>query len=311
MKNLITLGIFLLICSSGYAQNYYVASFNGNIYYNGKLIQKRDKIPVKGELKFTSENDFVKLSGPGGLYTLTPNSDPDSGSEFLIALRNELFPQLRLHPTTANDMIAYRNTYFFNYPGCQYSFFERTILDRKIPYLKEGEELGFIHKTASGLIYKTAETKDSLLVINKSDFTVQQTTGEVLNIDSTFIVHVFDKAAFLQILSKSSSLDALRTEFDIVNSHYQLPLDENGNPIVIEYPAMILDLMGPTRFINKKAILKDLKFHIKRSVPTSIEMFLEEYEYESYIYNTYGNIYEQVMDTIWDELGLKSSYDQE
>ena len=73
MKNISLLFLCLLYGTIAFGQNYYVAIVHGEVYYNNKRVKKRDKIKMKGNLKFSSDTDYVKLSGAGGLYIIRPN----------------------------------------------------------------------------------------------------------------------------------------------------------------------------------------------------------------------------------------------
>ena len=41
-------------------------------------------------MRFTSKDDYVKFSGPGGLYTINPGMDRESDNEFLVAVKEAL-----------------------------------------------------------------------------------------------------------------------------------------------------------------------------------------------------------------------------
>lgn len=103
MTDYLLLLCLMLISVSAEAQNYYVTSFRGKITYQKKLLKKRDKIQVKGELRFSTKDDWVKVAGPGGIYTLKPEKPTTAGNEFFTALREELFPKVRLRGSFAHS----------------------------------------------------------------------------------------------------------------------------------------------------------------------------------------------------------------
>jgi hypothetical protein len=106
MKTLILHLIFLMLCEATIAQNYYVASLQGEVFYNDVLLQKRDRIQVSGTLRFGSSDAWVKLSGPGGLYTLSASMRDPGSSEFLLTVRQELFPPVRHIATIAQGHLV-------------------------------------------------------------------------------------------------------------------------------------------------------------------------------------------------------------
>lgn len=104
MKRLALVCLFLATVTFAFSQNYYVAMVSGKVYYEKKLINKKDKIKMKGNLKFSSADDYVKISGPGGIYTIRPGDDPKSQNEFIVGVRQELFPPTRAFATVSNSM---------------------------------------------------------------------------------------------------------------------------------------------------------------------------------------------------------------
>jgi len=309
---------FLILTSLtiSYSQNYYVAVVKGKVYYQNKLLQKRDKIKMQGNLKFSSADDYVKLSGPGGLYTIHPGSDRNRGNEFLVAVKEELFPKFRLHETTANSMVFDESSYFGE-SGISRTFLEKTHLYGTVPELKEGEELGFLHETNLGLVYQAAQIENALLVIQKTDFDIAKVKGQSPNLQKTAIVKVTQKDPWMDLIQNKDSiahLDGLVARY----SHFFMeemsisidPQTGEETTTIVTFPAEILDFMGPPRFIKRRHLVKDLRFHLKKSGAKDRETFLEEYEYEDYIWATYGALYGKDLDDVLKkDLKLHSTYD--
>lgn len=315
MRNLILLPLFLITCLSAKAQNYYVAVVHGEVYYQDNLIKKRDKVKLGNEIRFTKKDDYIKLSGPGGLYTLRPGQDSDNNYEFLVALRNELFPEVRLQPTVAYSISTCTECYFLPYKDGVFSFHERYQFHQTIPPLAEGEEIGYIHQTNNGLVYRTAELVDSFLIIKAADFKLKKQDGEVPDIQRTFIVYVKNKATLIEKLSDYKELEDLKNVFNTyLSNDIMSPTFSSDGEVIYDSPfnapsgILILDSMGPTKFISRKKIIKDLKFHIKLSNPPNQEVFLYDYEYEDYIAKNYGDTYYLDMKNIWEKLKLESAY---
>lgn len=105
MRTLTYLLFFFLVCSVIQAQNYYVASLQGEVYYNDVPLQKRDRIQISGTIRFGSQDDWVKLSGPGGIYMFSADMRDEGNSEFLFTVRQELFPPVRHIATIAQSFL--------------------------------------------------------------------------------------------------------------------------------------------------------------------------------------------------------------
>jgi hypothetical protein len=297
-------------------QNYYVAVVKGKVYYQNKLLKKRDKLKMKGVIRFTSQDDYIKVSGPGGLYRIDPTTDPKSSNEFLVAVREELFPKIREHDTSQDSWSANYNDYFYQSGGC-YTFLEKSDLRRETPQLKKGEELGFLHETDQGLFYKTAVVEKRKLAIRKKDFTLVSDKKQDPVLKQTAIVQVLDKQKWKELIQGKDSISQILKS---TPRYGAIPADTYGytfdpekremNENKIPYPAIILDYMGPPRFVNRRKLMKDLRFHLKQCKASDIETFLGYFEYESYIWDTYGHLKKADLDKVLrEDLKLTSQYD--
>lgn len=289
---------FLILQSFAFGQNYYVALVKGNVYYQDNLLKKRDKIKLKGTLKFTTRQDYVKISGPGGLYTIEPDQGIESGSEFLVAVREELFPRTRPLTTAVHSYVPGAFNYFQLDESWDYTFFNKTHFRETVPPPKADEEYGFLHLTHKGLIYRTAQVEDSLFIIRKEDFALDTIDGEAPYVYTTAMVFVKDKNRWLETIEKMDwpfkyerSFPAFKGE---VPEYFFFPPDtltrENLRQIETA-PAEFLDVMGPSRFIDKSDYVKDLRFHKKLFKSKSLREFLQTNEFQDYLYESYGRIY--------------------
>lgn len=320
--------ILLLFCST-YAllsQNYYVALVKGKVYYENKLLKKRDKIKMKGVLKFTDRSDYLKVSGPGGLYTLTPGMDKESSNEFFVSVKEELFPKIRHHSTSAAQRV-FIDGYYFDQLGFSLTFLDKTHLLAFAPELQKDEEIGFLHETTNGLHYKTGEIREKFLLIREKDFS---TPGKA-KLEKTAIVKVRDKPKWLSLISEKDSISQIEDLVDGVRwisrediFTGKIPTDDLGsvpqiNPQTGEpfeadqapSPAEILDFMGPPTFVNRRKMVKDLRFHLRKCEATDIEMFMFEYGYKRYIIDTYGYLreYPDIDDVLRKDLKLTSRFE--
>ena len=85
--------------------------------------------------------------------------------------------------------------------------------------------------------------------------------------------------------------------------------EQNNNHALAEKttPAyQILDILTPSLIINKRAFLKDMRFHIKKSRAKSQYEFLKVYQFSDYISDTFGYYHDiyQLEQVLANELGL-------
>ncbi|MCB0652405.1 MAG: hypothetical protein KDC85_14100 [Saprospiraceae bacterium] len=316
MRRLTLVCLFQAIMTLAFSQNYYVAIVKGQVYYENKLIEKKDKIKLKGNLKFSSSDDYVKISGPGGIYTIKPGDDPKSQNEFLVAVREELFPKTRTFVTALQGKIFDFNSYF-DLMGNSTTFFEKAHLRRPVPELKEKEELGFLHETNHGLYYVTAQIEDSLLVIRKKDFMLPKIKGERPVIRQTAIVEVTDRKLWEELLSNAESIEDIKAVVPLYGEYFmslgRVETDpETGEEIKKKKSpptAIILDFMGPSRFIKRREFVKDMRFYLKLFKSPDAEAFLDTDEFMEYLDEAYGSNIFDLDDVLRNDLHLKRFYD--
>lgn len=275
------------------AQNYYVASINGNVYYQNKLLKKRDKVIPKGNIRFKSANSYVKLSGPGGLYTLTPSMGKASGNEFLLTLSNELFPKIRMMTTAAPTftLSAYPNILNkWSFWGQHYSFLDKTTLPIEPTFTANGQAIYFLHETDQGLLYKKATIRrDSMLKIHINNFAV----GDNNHVNGTLVVQI----------SEPALLDSIAANYKTLDEVIDMPIftkEENKST------NQILDILGPCKVIDRRTFIKDMRFLKKTSDAQSMEEFLDTYDFKNYISETYGKVYE-LQQVLRENVGFNKS----
>lgn len=316
MRRLTLVCLFLATMTFAFGQNYYVALVRGKVYYENKLIEKKDKIKLKGNLKFSSSDDYVKISGPGGIYTIKPGDDPKSQNEFLVAVREELFPKTRTFVTALQGEIFDFNSYF-GLMGNYTTFFEKAHLRRTVPDLKENQEFGFLHKTDQGLFYVTAQIEDSLLVIRKKDFMLPKIKGERPVIQQTAIVEVHDRKLWEELISSAESIEDVKAVIPLYGEYFlnsgRVETDpETGEEIKQKKSpptAIILDFMGPSRFIKRREFVKDMRFYLKLFKSPDAEAFLNTDEFMEYLDEAYGSNIFDLDDVLRNDLHLKRFYD--
>lgn len=297
---------FLAFQSFAFGQNYYVALVKGKVYYQEKLLNKRDKIKLKGTLKFTTKNDYVRISGPGGLYTIKPEQGIERGNEFLVAVKEELFPRTRPLTTAVHSFVPGMFNYFQLDESWSYTFFDKTHFYETVPPLKANEEYGFLHFTNQGLVYRTAQVEDSLFVIRKEDFVLDTLGGKAPFLYKTAMVWVKDKSRMMETIKNIEYPPHFQKYFppfegEIPESYFHRddPLTEENLAHMKTAPGAILDVMGPSRFIDKDDFVKDMLFYKKLFKPKDRIEFMGTNEFEDYLYEAYGVIYPP---DFWDVL---------
>lgn len=282
---LFILGLCFL-CNWTVAQNYYVASLQGEVYYQNKLLKKKDKVILKGDLRFKNAESQVKLSGPGGLHTLSAHKGRAKGNEFLITLSNELFAMPTLRETVRPSLGALspniRSEWHFLGQG--FTFFNPTTLPIRPSSVANGQMIVFLHETNQGLRYQKADIhQDSMLVIHAKNFNDRKGSTPY----RTLILQISERAVLDTLLSKYKTID------EVIESAIFPPIEYENPPANNQ----ILDQLYAPQVINKRAFVKDMRFHIEQCNPKSQYELLEVYGFDEYIFETYGKVYmlEQVL----------------
>ena len=285
-------GLFFLINHTT-AQNYYVATLKGDVYYQNKLLKKRDKVIPKGNIRFKSADSYVKLSGPGGLYVLSAKMGRASGNEFLLTLSNELFPKIRLVTTAAPTFSIefYPNVLNqWSFFGLYYSFLDKTKLAIDPAFTANGQMIYLLHETNQGLFYKKVKMqRNSALVLRTDDFA----TSADNPLKGTLVVQISNPALLDTIIAKHKTLKEVM----------EMPVfakEENKST------NQILDILNVRQIISRRVFIKDMRFLIKSCGAKTQEEFLNTVGIKEYISENYGNVYmlEQVLK---EDVGLPRS----
>ncbi|MFN7118904.1 MAG: hypothetical protein ACK4TA_19050 [Saprospiraceae bacterium] len=282
----LTTALFFIITPLA-AQNYYVAAVKGVVNYQNKPLKKKDKVTLKGDFRFKTKDSYVQLSGPGGLYKFTADMGRASWNEFLLTLSNEILPKLSFKTTARPSFGADpRISNIWDLRGRRYAFLNGTKLIIDPAFTAKGESIFFLHKGYLELTYQKATIqRDSLLVLKAANFP-QSLDGTSY---TTYIVQISDPAL----------LDTLVAEYQKVRSVRDLSVFTTEDATTGN---QILDVVQDGKMINKRALMKDLRFLIKSSQPKTQAEFLEIFEMGDYIKENYGNIYK--LEKILSALGL-------
>lgn len=299
MKSLLIALVLCMLASWCVAQNYYVAIVKGEVYYQNKLLHKKDKVTPKGNIRFKDADSYVKLSGPGGLYTLSPKMGKASGSEFLLALSNELFPMVRPILSAMPGSKYYPEYWHLGWRS--YSFIENAELPIEPSMTANGQVIAFLHETKGGLSYRIAKvTPDSKLVIRAEDFDLGKSDNDSPKISKTAILQIGELAILDKLVANYATIEDVGKEIPTYNGiiasseGYKAPKNQ------------ILDIISWPGVIDKKKFVKDLRFQINQCGATTQREFLINYMFEEYLREAYGNIYE-LQDVLAKDLGLPNN----
>ncbi len=285
-------GLFFLINHTT-AQNYYVAGLKGDVYYQNKLLKKKDKVIPKGNIRFKNADSYVKLSGPGGFYTLSARMGKASGNEFLLTLSNELFPKVRLMTTAAPTFSIKFYPNILNewgFLGLYYDFLDKTKLAIDPAFTADGQMIYLLHETNQGLIYKKVDIRrDSILMLRTNQFAVSADN----RLTGTLIVQISDPAL----------LDTILANYKTLNEVMEIPVfakEENKST------NQILDILNVGQIISRRTFIKDMHFLIKSCDAKTQEEFLNTVGIKEYISENYGNIY-RLEQVLRDDVGFPKS----
>ncbi|MBV6655495.1 MAG: Gfo/Idh/MocA family oxidoreductase [Mameliella sp.] len=277
------------------AQSYYVAIVKGEVFYQDQLLKRRDKIELGGELRFSSADDYVKVSGPGGLHIIYPQGkQPNRKNEFLVSVRQELFPEVRMRATVANNISVITEGRYFGLEGKggRYLFPQHYSIDSV--RLSEAEALGLLHATSKGLVWEP-------LILENGDFTIDSTTFQLpdnLQIDSSAIVLVRDHGYWDELMGQFDNMEAISGLVGAYYSYLEGPggtgnegvsqneeTMDNDNATKVE----ILDYLRPFEFVNPRIFFEDMRFHVEKSGARTSSEFIRDQFYDEYIREVYSS----------------------
>ncbi len=307
----------LLASSIAYGQNYYVTAFSGKVTYKGKVLKKRDKIQVKGKLVFADDKGWIKVVGPGGIYTLKPEKKESAGSEFFTALREELFPLVRQRGSFAYGAVTHGNR-----PSClpinpMITYFNGARFSLPDELVGFEKSLYFIFLTESGVETRPVVAKSGAAVVDAKywkdiDQLVYPWRNPSLSAGdisaNAAIVVVNDLEAFKSAQSKADNFADLGLDLTSCGGAFRMldiPYDSEQHrrdsikvssyayPDVSQPNATgtLLTYLNPGKFTDRKAFDDELRFLIKKTQPESAGAFMEDMQFDTYLEDKYGFLY--------------------
>lgn len=306
--------VFLLtLTGSAYAQTYYVAIVKGKITRDGQLLKKRDKLKLGQKLRFSSKDDYVKVSGPGGIYKIEPSPTTNGSGEFFIALREELFPKVRYRGSysatfsTSDDVPALLFRYHLSQSILAGTSFE--LDDRFLPF-SEQLRVVFLDQNKQELIDLPLPMEQGKVVFREGMFTEYSPAPAYRNEKNYFgpayLVGVPDLAAWAEQVAQTDSLHQLDLDHKSASwsGFYNWAVGSGTNPDSLSngFTPYLIDLLQDrpvvldlfpinVKIVDPKVLNKDLKQQIKASRPESSSEFLEKMFFDEYISEVYGDIH--------------------
>ena len=318
--------LLLLVGSTVAGQNYYVAIIKGSVTYNGKVLKIRDKITPQGELRFSTADDYVKVSGPGGIFTLTPEQPTPGGGEFFIALREELFPAVRLRGSfsSAIGLGPLEPDYFGTVNWGSY-------LSNEVFPLREelqgfGQQLVFVVPTTDGTLHSIpAKVKDGALILDPAlfdDLDIAPLTlrGNEYGPYTAAIAVINDPVAWAQTLASAESINELNWDDYTIAMQYSTrglsmedASEENMSDEELaarqaildgqraagwafpnwrfpEAAATVLDFFALEHIVDRRTLKRDFKRQIRAMRPQSESELMHDFFFDEYLQEVYGEL---------------------
>lgn len=254
MKYLLFLFCLLLLPTAAEAQTYYVAKIEGKVSYNGKLLAKRDKINASGKLAFAKENAYIKVVGPGGIFTFRAEKRDEKG-EFVTALSEELFPTIKMKGSFAFSLavikVDEKRPHYFFWPTSEPTRSpSRLGLDSLL--LSRADDL-YLMASFEGRILTTSANivEDSLVLTNKPFRGAKP--------DTVSIVLVNDYTIWNKLKDMAPSSAAIEAN---IRSH-SLPLYGADSSLVLA-PVEKLNSFFPEILLSQKVVRKLERAEMKR-----------------------------------------------
>ena len=288
---ILLLGVFLLLAGASLtAQTYYVAIVKGEVYYNDQPLKPRTKIELQGNLRFTTKDDYIKVSGPGGIHTIRPEAKSDGGYEFLRAVTQELFPAAK--PKGSYVLSAWINfgDGISLYDGSHHNpdyFLEgerRSI--RQYLKRKDYDWLYWVFNTRDGAVrWKPALVIDDAVVLSTAPF--RSASGESITDGSAYLMIVRD----LDVLERATRKHSIETLYWNTNIELRsddwaaqyIPADQISPAAKRYFPtiASLVQLIEPEKVVPSAEIFATMQQLMLEYGETDIETFINRRGFEN------------------------------
>ena len=303
----ILLTLFLLLLGlPATAQSYYVAIVKGKVFYNDQPVKPRMKIELAGNLRFTTKDDYIKVSGPGGIHTIKPEEKSDGGYEFLRAVTQELFPKAKAKGSFVLSAWVY--------PGEEVSVYADN--QHHPSHFLEGERRGISHVLKPRdydwlyWVYMDTNYQPRLVpaVAEKGNLILTPTAfrdkdGNLLTAGAAYLFALRDTTLFRKALRDHSSETLFwntNLDFQRVASkgqpdeNYQAPEAYRNKLAAAFFPVVsgLAVLEKPGNVLYSEDLFSDMFFLMHSTGETNIDNFLEAGYYADNV-EGYGLILEE------------------
>ncbi|MEM6771758.1 MAG: hypothetical protein AAF597_14340 [Bacteroidota bacterium] len=330
MQHFLTI-TFLLFGLALSAQSYYVALVKGKVYYEEVLLKPRTKIELKGNFRFTTKDDYVKVSGPSGIHTVRPQEKEGGGYEFLRAVTQDLFPAAK--PRGSFVLSAWQNigetvsVYAENQYIPDYFVEGERLSIRGFLKPKDYENLHWVYQTkAGGYRSVPVEIVGDDIVLTPKAFQ-RDDTGE-FDVDGTAYLFYLKNPETIQENLKIVTLNELfwGTNYDLLRGAY---IPENpsadyfrmANELVtlkglnfLQEAIGLASILQPEQVLSAEEVFGEAIQFMLNAEMTSIDNFLNDGSYENVdgytniLREQYGEFnFNRVKDAFWDYLNARKT----
>jgi hypothetical protein len=321
LPTLLLCSLFLLLLAPGLsAQNYYVAFVKGKVFYNEAPLKVRDKITLSGNLRFSTGSDFIKVSGPSGLHTISPAKKDGGGYEFLRAVTAELFPV----PKPVNSMVLSAWQDGMDYLGLhdQNQYMPDYFLEGEwrpvSPYLEvPAKDFYWVSATNKDKrpAVKAATLRDTSLVLDRTNFSFDRPD------QTAYLFYVTQPKAFRKLIRRVDDLDDLARLFTAKEDLYGPDLPGHLFRLHKKYiskgePARYLTYVIPEQILPSDEILEEMWFFFNQNPGDGLRDFMfanmkEAPGYDSILLEQYGEMNFTAVEELFERYARERGYEGE
>lgn len=328
MKYLLTI-LCLCVGLSLSAQSYYVAIVKGKVYYEDVLLKPRTKIELKGNFRFSTKDDYVKVSGPNGIHTIRPEEKEGGGYEFLRAVTQELFPAAKPRGSFVLSTWILPGDCLGIYCENEFSpdYFvagERVSLGKTLKKWQH-KHLYWVYQTPDGkLVRNPAKVVDGKVEFTEETFLAAGKESAITG-QAVYLFYFRDKALFRGFADKFSldklfwatnpdaqpgRSDAKYIAMEMGEDPTQSLKSEDGQTTYQPYPEIKgLGWIAPEELLGREAFMEEMLLYFLASDMDSVSDFLlgsredEREDYSGILMEQYGAMnFHRVEDAFIDYL---------
>jgi hypothetical protein len=292
------------------AQNFYVAIVKGKVFYDDKPLKPRDKIEMKGSFRFSTPDDYVKVSGPTGFHTIRPIKKANGGFEFLRAVQAELFPEakpLKSFVLSTHEFLGDVLDIYDENEWDPESFVsgERINLKNEIKK-RDQKKLRWVYQTRSGALHQaTPKLVGREMELQAADFRHHPPQDSILN-GEAYLFIVRDMDAF----NRMANQQPLNEFFETTSPEWN-KIDFNSAAVVS------LGTISAYKVLPREDVMSNLLFTLIASGQDDAFCFmlpsycaLDAEGYSDILRDQYGVMnYSRVLQSFVDYLGKRRKED--